>query len=388
MFPILEEILPEIASRFKERAGVGFALISNGSVEDYDSNYDWNNAKNITMSYRDMVAESVRWGEPQITIDSRSRFVWCVPVFANNSAVAGLFAALEKEEPDNSTRFVHDTAWYLFELSNEANLSNHALMERNRLAALADARRAEALHIKKQFKNPRDIYLIEEAKLLRAIRSKDPELARQTINTILLGVYNLGHERFDLLKPLVLEMVVQMYRAAIEEGADSNELLGLNSNLLIDLLKVENEYTLNTWLARWLETFVNIEFEKQRWLPPRSLSPVILYVKNNLEKPLTRDRVARACGLSPSYLSRLLKASTGYTFSELLNRFRTDRACSLLDHTNLTASDIAYAAGFSDQSYFTKTFKRYQGTTPGAYRGEQKRTTLPSLHEITKKGAF
>ena len=340
------------------------------------------------MSYKSMIAESVRWGEPQITIDSHSRLVWCVPIFANNLPVGGLFAAMAKVGSEDSTRFVHETAWFLLELSDEANLSNHALMEGNRLAALADARRAEALHIKKQFKNPRDIYLVEEAKLLRAIRNKDPELARQTINTILLGVYNLGRERFDLLKPLVLEMVVQMYRAAIEEGADSNELLGLNSNLLIDLLKVEDEYALNTWLARWLETYVNIEFEKQRWLPPRSLSPVILYVKNNLEKPLTRDRVARACGLSPSYLSRLLKSSTGYTFSELLNRFRTDRACWLLDHTSLTASDIAYAAGFSDQSYFTKTFKRYQGTTPGAYRSEQKRVQRPSLHEITKKEAI
>jgi AraC-like DNA-binding protein len=372
--PFPTETFEAISERFVERFGVACALHAGGKIVlDFGTGYDWSDEELLGLGLSHMIAESVRWGEPQITIDRDGTFVACVPVSVNNRVEGGLFAAIRRAADDErGTRFVHEAAWKLLDLAEEANVCNAALMRQNRSAARTDARRAEALHMKKQFKNPRDIYLIEEAKLLRAIRRKDLDLAREIINEVLLGVYHLGGRQFGLLKPLVLEMVVQMYRAAVEEGADPTELLGLNSGLLVDLLAVEDEYALNLWLTRWLEIFVNVDFGEKKSNLPRSLAPVILYVKKHLEKPLTRERVARACNLSPSYLSRLLKSSTGYAFSELLNRSRTDFACSLLEHTNLTASEVAFAAGFNDQSYFTRVFRRYQGMTPGRYRADHR----------------
>ncbi len=370
MLGFSEDQFARLAEALQSRAGFGFAVADNGRIiRDYGSGYDWKRVDRITMSPADMIAESRRWGEPQITIDLDGGFVWCVPVFLNNEVVGGLFAGVGRPTAeDGGPRFVHNAAWSLLELAERTNLCNSAQMRQNRLAALSDARRAEALHATKQFKNPRDIYLIEEAKLLRAIMHRDLDLAREIINNILIGVYQMGSRRFEMLKPLVLEMVVQMYRAGVEEGADPTELLGLNSGMLVDLLAVEDEYALNLWLTRWLEIYVNVRFNEKPPKLPRSLAPVILYIKNNISKPITRDRVAKACNLSASYLSRLLKTATGYTFSRLLNRFRCDYACSLLEHTSLTASEVAFAAGFNDQSYFTKVFKHHLGVTPGAYR--------------------
>jgi AraC-like DNA-binding protein len=370
MVPFQKARFRALAHMLEEATGLGCALVEDGIiVADFASGYDWQRANGIGMSFQHMIAESARWGEPQITIDSEGGFVWCVPVFLNNEVVGGLFAgAAETFNESGGPRAIYDAAWKLLELAESLNLCNSASMRQNRLAALADARRAEALHVTKQFRNPRDIYLVEEEKLLRAIRERDLELAREIINNILIGVYQLGSHRFDMLKPLVLEMVVQMYRAGVEEGADPTELLGMNSGMLVDLLGIDDEYDLNLWLTRWLERFVNVGFDTGQPRLPRSLAPVILYIKNNLNKPLSRERVAKACNLSPGYLSHLLKSATGYTFTDMVNRFRSDHACSLLDHTAMTASEIAFAAGFNDQSYFTKVFKRYQGTTPGAYR--------------------
>ena len=370
MLPFSNDLFSELSAKLVDSFGVGCAVYSEGEVViDLGTGYDWNNAGRLGMYLEDMIAESVRWGEPQITIDSEGSFIWCVPIFINNRACGGVFAKLSRQRAEEGgARFVHDAAWKLLDLAEAANICNASLMHQNRIAALSDARRAEALHVTKNFQNPRDIYLIEEAKLFRAIREKDIELAREIINHVLLGVYRLGGQRFEMLKTLILETVVQMHRAAVEEGADPAALIGADSSLLVELLRIQDEYALNLWLASWLEIFVNVEFGEKRSRLPRSLAPVIIYIKKNLEKPLTRDRVAKACNLSPSYLSRLLKSATGYAFSEMLNRLRTDFACSLLEHTDLTASEVAYSSGFNDQSYFTKIFKRFQGSTPGAYR--------------------
>ncbi len=361
------ERFSSLASEYRTDTDCGVALITDGAtVRDRGSGYDWLEGRSMERPAAQMIEESVRWGEPNITMDRRGAFVWCVPVFDTNEAVGGLFSTVGCGE--ERIRFVHDAAWHLLELAEKHNLCNSALMQANRVEAVAHARRAEALHASKENRNPRDIYLIEEQKLLSAVRRKNVEEARKIINTILIGVYEHGNRNFELLKPLVLEMVVQMYRAAIEEGADPAELLGVNTAFLGDLLEVDNEYDLYTRLSRWLDVFVNVGFGEQKQQLPRSLAPALLYMRRNLDKPLSRDRVARVCNLSPSYFSRLLKASTGYTFSELLNRTRTDYACTLLEKTALSASEITFATGFNDQSYFTKIFKQFQGTTPGAFR--------------------
>jgi AraC-like DNA-binding protein len=47
---------------------------------------------------------------------------------------------------------------------------------------------------------------------------------------------------------------------------------------------------------------------------------------------------------------------------------RIEKSKALLRHDALRISDIAGAAGFEDQSYFTKVFKRMVGVTPNRYR--------------------
>jgi len=94
----------------------------------------------------------------------------------------------------------------------------------------------------------------------------------------------------------------------------------------------------------------------------------IEYIKSNLNKPITRDEVARMCNISPAYFSRVVKLRTGYTFTELLNRIRIDYACSLLDSTDKNVAEVGFACGFNDQSYFTKVFKRKKGISPNNYK--------------------
>jgi AraC-like DNA-binding protein len=51
-----------------------------------------------------------------------------------------------------------------------------------------------------------------------------------------------------------------------------------------------------------------------------------------------------------------------------LNKFRVEKACTLMDETGLSINQVALECGFADQSYFSKVFRRYYGASPLAYR--------------------
>ena len=91
-------------------------------------------------------------------------------------------------------------------------------------------------------------------------------------------------------------------------------------------------------------------------------------MEERLAHNLRREEVARAAGLSPSHFSHLMRAKTGWSFTELLSRLRVDRACHLLAHTAHSLTRIAQDCGFNDQSYFNRVFRRRTGQTPGDYR--------------------
>ena len=96
-------------------------------------------------------------------------------------------------------------------------------------------------------------------------------------------------------------------------------------------------------------------------------------VLDNLERSdLTICSIARAHGLSPRHAQRLF-AQTGSTFTEFVLEQRLLLARRLLgerQHRHAKISTIAYAAGFSDLSYFNRAFRNRFGVTPSDMRAE------------------
>ncbi|HZR75204.1 AraC family transcriptional regulator [Bradyrhizobium sp.] len=81
---------------------------------------------------------------------------------------------------------------------------------------------------------------------------------------------------------------------------------------------------------------------------------------------LTIDRIAQGCGISARQAQRLF-AHSGQTFSEFVLDQRLSLARRLLtaaSNRHRRISDIAYQSGFSDLSYFNRSFKRRFGATP------------------------
>ena len=360
------------AERYQRERRFGAALVYGGQVVlNRCPYYPWRGVRQRRLNLAQMIQESLRWGEPNIALDQEGLYVWCVPLCLNSKAIGGIFSAVHPDRAEEETGpLISQAAWSLLELAGQANFCNESLMLQNREDGRASAFKAEAIHTAKRnlYQNSREVYLQEEFGLLAAIRKGDKERARSIINRILIRIYSLGQEDLDVLKTLVLEMVVLMYRTAVDKGSNPRELLGVNSSYLKEFHEINDYIELSHWLTRWLEDFISSSLVQIAPSPPDSIALALEFMKNNLGDPISRDEVARACNMSYGYFSKIFHQKTGHTFTDLLNEFRVEKACTLFDETSLNINQVAMECGFSDQSYFSKVFRRYQGSTPKDYR--------------------
>lgn len=97
------------------------------------------------------------------------------------------------------------------------------------------------------------------------------------------------------------------------------------------------------------------------------LLPALYYVKQNFRCKVKSEVVSKLCDMSPFRFSRSFHETYGITFQDYVMRYRILESCRLLHDQNASITDVAYAVGFNDASYFSRTFRRYVGMTPSDY---------------------
>lgn len=96
------------------------------------------------------------------------------------------------------------------------------------------------------------------------------------------------------------------------------------------------------------------------------------YVKNNLTRKLTLSDIAWNLHCSTVTLTEHFKAEFGITIMEYVTKKRMALAEKLLISTDKPLREIALSSGFSDVEYFSRTFKKFHGTSPAAWRRANK----------------
>ncbi len=91
-------------------------------------------------------------------------------------------------------------------------------------------------------------------------------------------------------------------------------------------------------------------------------------IDNNLINPsFTVESFSQLLGMSRMQLHRKLKALTGQSATEFIRFHRLKLAADLLKNSNTIVSQVGYAIGFNDHTYFTKCFRKQFGCTPTEY---------------------
>jgi AraC family transcriptional regulator len=102
--------------------------------------------------------------------------------------------------------------------------------------------------------------------------------------------------------------------------------------------------------------------------PPRWLRQARDLLHAHFTESLSPDAVAAAVGVHPSHLMDGFRQHYHCTLGDYVRRLRVEYAAHLLAASEMPASQIAYAAGFADQSHFCRTFKQLTGMTPTQFQ--------------------
>lgn len=102
--------------------------------------------------------------------------------------------------------------------------------------------------------------------------------------------------------------------------------------------------------------------------PPDWLTKARDLLHDSFVQSLSLKQIATSAGVHPVHLAVRFRKHYGSTIGDYVRKLRIDFACSQLVETDQPLIEIALAAGFCDQSHFSRTFKQITGVSPSEYR--------------------
>lgn len=185
-----------------------------------------------------------------------------------------------------------------------------------------------------------------------------------------------------MFRPSLLEQLRQEFGVDLQAPLSSCRVFTLTEELQRRLDQAhsaasESENPLDQGIRHMLVKCVLLTIAKQLGVPaPGAAAPpnahpqlaeALRYLREHYAEEISLPLLARRCGLSPAYLCRLCRRETGLTPGQYLLRTRIERACCLLEETDLNVSQIALRTGFNSTAYFDRRFRLQMGLSPSEY---------------------
>lgn len=182
----------------------------------------------------------------------------------------------------------------------------------------------EALWIHFDGITAREYYNLINAQAGNVITLKDTLVFEKNLSKI----YDMFHNNSTIKEPLISKYIITMLTDLIMQPMESSQM-NTNSSLVEE---------------------------------------IITYMNDNIRHELSIDTLAKKASLSPYYFIRIFKSETGFTPHEYIIASRINLAKFTLKTTNMTIKEIAFHCGFTSESCFCTTFKKWVKMTPKDYR--------------------
>jgi two-component system response regulator YesN len=219
--------------------------------------------------------------------------------------------------------------------------------------------------------------LEKERELLALTAAGDHAGAVRVLDELLGVIFFTSGANLEMVKSRVLELTVLLSRAAVQGGADVEQIFGLNFHYLTRIREIESVEELTRWTRRIIARFTDLVFTLRPVNHSHGILRATRHIREHFAERLQVADVAALAGLSSTYFSKLFRVETQTTFTEYLTRVRIEEAKRRLLADDTRLGDVAEACGFEDQSYFTKVFVRLVGVTPSRYRRTRGRVVRP-----------
>lgn len=101
---------------------------------------------------------------------------------------------------------------------------------------------------------------------------------------------------------------------------------------------------------------------------PSNIVSAMAWIKNHYYRHFDVSELADYIGYNADYLSTVFKKHTGFSVIQYTNKIRIKAAKIFLSDFGTSVKETAYSCGFTDDKYFIRVFKQYEGITPSEYQ--------------------
>ncbi len=208
----------------------------------------------------------------------------------------------------------------------------------------------------------------KENELIDLIKIGDRKRAKALLDEMLGTALFRSREHIGILKARALEIVFVIARAAVESGANLEEILGFKYQCIQNLSKDDSHETLYYFLMKAFDQLFECIYQARNIQHTGIFTKAKDHIWRNYNQDISLKNLSEAVGISPYYLSHLFRKEMGISFLEYLTSVRMSIAKNLLKQTTLSMIDICLEVGYQDPSHFAKIFKKKEGVHPTEYR--------------------
>lgn len=212
---------------------------------------------------------------------------------------------------------------------------------------------------------------LHEKYLLQYVKEGNKEKVLEYLNNFPRGQAGiLAKDPLRSFKNLFICGATLISRAAIEGGLSSELAFSISDSYIqkVEELKSIDEvsYLYYKLVCDFTDRVHKVRHE--------NYSGIILkccnYIFKHIYEDITVSKLSEVVDVNPNYLSRLFKNEVGISLSTYIQKQKIEEAKKLLTFTDQSIMDICVSLNFSDQSYFTKVFKKHTQMTPKQYRDQ------------------
>ena len=210
-----------------------------------------------------------------------------------------------------------------------------------------------------------------EQEFLRLFKDGNPDYSKALQNSSHLsnGVKHNPKSSLRAAKNNAFVLLTLISRAAIEGGVSPNiayDLCDLYGQRIEDSVSLDDNAAVSSEMR---EVYFQKVCEAKH---TDGISPIVKnccdYIGVHINEKLSIGDLAERAGYSEYYFSRKFKQEMGCSINEYIMREKIERAKVLLSTTNMSILDISVELSFNSRSYFSDTFQKIAGISPGEYR--------------------
>lgn len=316
----------------------------------------------------------------QVLMWEPEEFFWIEVSQMNRDCIEDVDLLIEKGKDLQviSAGKVEAAACLLFIVANHLMKTGIAKLEHRRELAAQQALLGEEIFKRKrleqalkEIKENRDHIENDENReknFLRAVRTGNYFESLNSLNKIIADMLSQYGGYPQLFKAKILELLVLLSRAAVEDGNDQVEVLTYNYRFIEKVNRCRTNEDLCFWISKAVRGHIKNYYQMPKTKNAKIIAAVLRYIWNNYKRQLTLKEIADEVYLSTYYLCRIFKKELGCTVMDYVKKVRMDEAKRLLKGSEFNVVQIAQKLGYSDPGHFSRVFKNSEGVPPTEYR--------------------